>query len=170
VLRERLGFSEAAASAAVAAILGGMMVGRAAGARVALRVRPLPFYFGALAVSAAGFAVFWTAGVPWIAVAGLLLTGLGIAMHYPLGISLALASAPGQPDRAAAVVSYSMGIGFGVGPLALGLLADGVGPHPALLLVPAFIVVAALLAWRISPRLGPRQAGGRPVGVAESAA
>ncbi|HZM78154.1 MAG TPA: MFS transporter [Candidatus Limnocylindrales bacterium] len=150
VLRERLGFSAAAAAAAVSAILGGMMVGRAAGARIALRAKPLPLYFSALAISAVGFGLFWTAPVPTLAVAGLFVAGLGNAMHYPLGISMALAAAPRQPERAAGVVSYSMGLSFGIGPLLLGLVADGVGTHRALLLVPVFIVAAALLAWRLA--------------------
>jgi predicted MFS family arabinose efflux permease len=149
VLRDRLAFSSAAAAAAVSAILGGMMAGRAVGARIALRTRPLPLYFGALAVSAVGFGLFWTAPVAVLAVAGLFVAGLGNAMHYPLGVSMALAAAPEQPDHAAGVVSYTMGLSCGVGPLLLGLLADAVGAHPALLLVPVFIVAAALLAWRL---------------------
>jgi len=150
VLRERLGFSSAAAATAVSAILGGMMLGRAAGARLALRAKPLPLYFGALVVSAVGFGLFWTAPVAGLAVAGLFVAGLGNAMHYPLGISMALAAAPAQPERAAGVASYSMGLSFGIGPLLLGLVADSVGAHPALLLVPLFIVAAALLAWRLA--------------------
>lgn len=150
VLRERLDFSAAAASAAVSAVVGGMMVGRAIGARIALRVKPLPFYFGALAVSALGFGLFWTAPVPVLAVAGLFVAGLGNAMHYPLAISMALASTPRQQERAAGVASYTMGLSFGVGPLLLGLIADEVGTHKALLLVPVSIVAAALLAWRLT--------------------
>jgi MFS family permease len=157
VLRERLAFSAAAASAAVSAILAGMMVGRAVGARIALRAKPLPLYFGALIVSAAGFAIFWTAPVPFLAVAGLFVAGLGNAMHYPLAISMALAAAPAQSDRAAGVMSYSMGLSFGAGPLVLGLLADEVGAHPALLLVPVFIVAAGLLAWRLATAAPQRE-------------
>lgn len=156
VLRERLGFSDAAAAAAVSAILGGMMVGRAVGARISLRVKPIRFYFVALAVSAAGFGLFWTAPIAALAVAGLFVAGLGNAMHYPLAISMALAAAPAQPDRAAGVMSYSMGLSFGAGPLLLGLVADRVGAHPALLLVPLFIVAAGLLAWRLAGRAPQR--------------
>jgi MFS family permease len=127
-----------------------MMVGRAAGARIALRARPMPLYFGALAVSAVGFGLFWTAPVAALAVAGLFVAGLGNAMHYPLGISMALAAAPKQQDRAAGIMSYSMGLSFGAGPLLLGFLADEVGAHPALLLVPVFISAAALLARQLA--------------------
>jgi MFS family permease len=149
VLRERASFSPAAASAAVSAILLGMLVGRTAGARLALRIRPITLYFGALVISLIGFGLFWFFVEPIPAVAGLFIVGLGNAMHYPLAIALALAVAPGSADRAAGIASYGMGLSFGAGPLLLGVLADRVGAHTALLLVPVFIGVAALLAWRL---------------------
>ncbi|HCT77189.1 MAG TPA: MFS transporter [Micromonosporaceae bacterium] len=164
VLREELAFSPAAASAAVSAIVGGMLVGRTLGARLALRMGAVPLYFGALVLSFVGFTLFWMSGNAIGAIAGLLLVGLGNAMHYPLAIAIALAVvAPSQADRAAGVASYGMGLSFGVGPLLLGLLADKVGTHTALLLVPVFIAAAALLAWGLrgsvsSPQLGDRSA------------
>ena len=149
VLRKRASFSPAAASAAVSAILLGMLVGRTLGARLALRYRPILLYFVALAISLIGFGVFWAVVAPVPVVAGLFIVGLGNAMHYPLAIAMALAIAPGSADRAAGVASYGMGLSFGAGPLILGLLADRVGAHTALLLVPVFIGVAAVLAWRL---------------------
>jgi cyanate permease len=147
VLRERVALTPAGASAAVSAILLGMLIGRAGGARLALRVRPIPLYFAALAVSLLGFALFWVSASPVPAIAGLLIVGLGNGMHYPLGIGLAMAVSPEQPDRAAGVAAYGMGFSFGVGPFVLGVLADEVGTHTALLLVPAFLAAAAALAW-----------------------
>jgi fucose permease len=148
VLRERASFSPAAASAAVSAIVLGMLVGRTWGARLALRVRLVTLYFAALAISLVGFSLFWVFAQPALAVTGLFIAGLGNAMHYPLAIALALAVAPGNADRAAGVASYGMGLSFGAGPLLLGVLADSWGAHTALLLVPVFLVAAALLAWR----------------------
>lgn len=153
VLRGNAGMSAGAASAALAAIVAGMFLGRLAGGRIALRVAPVPFLFAALAVSFVGFGIFWAAPVGWLAVAGLVVVGLGNAMHYPLGISMALAAAPGQPDRAAAYSSYSVAIGFGIAPVVLGRVADSVGPHLAFLLLPLFIVIAALLAVRLARAL-----------------
>lgn len=149
VLRERAAFTPAAASAAVSAILLGMLVGRTLGARLALRVPLLTLYFGALAISLVGFSLFWFFVQPGLAIAGLFIVGLGNAMHYPLAIAMALAVAPGTADRAAGVASYGMGLSFGAGPLLLGVLADRVGAHTALLLVPVFLAVAAVLAWRL---------------------
>ena len=153
VLRGNAGMSAGAASAALAAIVAGMCVGRLAGGRIALRIAPVPFLLAALAVSFVGFAIFWAAPIGWLAVTGLVVVGLGNAMHYPLGISMALAAAPEQPDRAAAYSSYSVAVGFGVAPVVLGRVADSVGSHLAFLLLPVFIAVAALLALRLARAL-----------------
>ncbi|WBB72846.1 MFS transporter [Micromonospora sp. WMMD1128] len=155
VLRTHAGLSAGGASAAVAAIVCGMFVGRALGGRVALRWPPVPLLLGALAVSLTGFTLFWASPVGWLAVTGLVVLGLGNALHYPLAISIALAVAGPAADRAAGWSSYSMAVGFGIAPVVLGRVADGVGPHLAFLLLPAFIAVAALLAVRLGRALRP---------------
>ena len=151
VLRSHAGMSAGDASAALAAIVAGMFVGRVAGGRLALRFRPVPLLLVAFGVSLLGFTVFWAAPVGWLAVCGLVILGLGNAMHYPLGISLAIAVSDSQPDRAAGYASYSMTIGFGLGPVLLGRIADEVGPHLAFLLLPVFIGLAVLLTLRLRP-------------------
>ncbi|MEW2442063.1 MFS transporter [Micromonospora marina] len=153
VLRTHAGLSAGGASAAVAAIVCGMFAGRIAGGRAALRWAPVPLLLGALTVSAAGFALFWGSTVGWLAVTGLVVLGLGNALHYPLAISIALAVAGPAADKAAGSSAYSMGVGFGIAPVALGWVADGVGPHPAFLLLPAFIAVAVLLTVRLGRAL-----------------
>ncbi|MEU4772237.1 MFS transporter [Micromonospora sp. NPDC023644] len=155
VLRSHAGMAAGTASAAVAAIVCGMFVGRLVGGRFALRYRPVPLLLAALGVSLAGFALFWIAPVGWLAVTGLVVLGLGNALHYPLAISIALAVAGPAADRAAGWASYSMGVGFGIAPVALGWVADGVGPHLAFLLLPGFIAAAALLAARLGRALRP---------------
>ncbi|GIF97371.1 MFS transporter [Catellatospora citrea] len=150
VLRDQVGLSAGGATAVMSAIVGGMFAGRLAGARIALRLPSIPLYLGALALSLVGFTVFWSAGSAAVAVAGLIVVGLGNAMHYPLAISLAVAAAPGQADRAAGVASYSMAVSFGAGPLLLGLVADQVGAHTAFLFIPVLIAGAAFLAWRFA--------------------
>ncbi|MCP2325460.1 fucose permease [Hamadaea flava] len=149
LLRDRDGMSAGAAAQAISAIVAGMFLGRFVGARLSLRIAPLRLYLAALITSAAGFAVFWTTMTPAVAVAGLLLLGLGNAMHYPIAIALALRVAPDQPDRAAAVASYSMGISFGAGPLVLGAAADLIGVRLAFLIVPLLLIAAGALAWRL---------------------
>ncbi|MEU8338036.1 MFS transporter [Micromonospora tulbaghiae] len=153
VLRTHAGLSAGGASAAVAAIVCGMFAGRIAGGRAALRWAPVPLLLGALTVSLAGFALFWASTVGWLAVTGLVVLGLGNALHYPLAISIALAVAVPAADKAAGWSAYSMGVGFGIAPVALGWVADGVGPHPAFLLLPVFIAVAVLLTVRLGRAL-----------------
>ncbi|MER6593798.1 MFS transporter, partial [Micromonospora purpureochromogenes] len=120
---------------------------------IALRWPPAPLLLGALTVSLAGFALFWLAPVGWLAVTGLVVLGLGNALHYPLAISIALAVAGPAADKAAGWSAYSMGVGFGVAPVALGAVADGVGPHLAFLLLPGFIAAALLLTVRLGRAL-----------------
>ncbi len=153
VLRTHAGLSAGGASAAVAAIVCGMFAGRIAGGRAALRWAPVPLLLGALTVSLAGFVLFWASTVGWLAVTGLVVLGLGNALHYPLAISIALAVAGPAADKAAGWSAYSMGVGFGIAPVALGWVADGVGPHPAFLLLPVFIAVAVLLTVRLGRAL-----------------
>ncbi|MEV8513903.1 MFS transporter [Dactylosporangium sp. NPDC051484] len=149
VLRDRVHVSAGVATAAVSALIAGMVLGRLAGGRLLLVFRPTRMLLAALAVNLAGFAVFWSVTVPWLAVAGLFVCGVGMGLHYPLGIGLALAYSDGQPDLAAARASFAIGIAFGVAPFALGALADRAGPHPAFLLVPLFLAVSALAIARL---------------------
>ncbi|MEU1604794.1 MFS transporter [Micromonospora matsumotoense] len=156
VLRSHAAMSSGGASAAVAAIVCGMFLGRLAGGRIALRWPPATLLLAALAVSMGGFTVFWLAPIGWLAVTGLVVLGLGNALHYPLAISIALAVAgPAAADKAAGWASYSMGVGFGIAPVALGAVADRSGPHLAFLLLPGFIAVAALLTVRLGRAVRP---------------
>ena len=162
VLRSHAGMSPGGASAALSSIVGGMFLGRLVGGRIALRVAPVPLLLAALTVSMVGFLVFWASPIGWIAVGGLTILGLGNAMHYPLAISIALAAAQGQAERAAGYSSYSMAVGFGIAPVVLGWVADGVGPHLAFLILPGFIVVAALLVLRLGRLLRPHPTAPSP--------
>ncbi|SNT18472.1 Predicted arabinose efflux permease, MFS family [Asanoa hainanensis] len=148
VLRTHAGMSSGPAAAGFAAVLAGMFVGRLAAGRVALHVPTIRLLLLSLGVTLAGFALFWVGTVPWLAVGGLFVVGLGIAVQYPLVISLALAAAPGQADRAAGLTSYPVALGFGVAPVLLGALADRSGTHEAFLVLPAFIAAAVgLTVW-----------------------
>ncbi|GIF64707.1 hypothetical protein Ais01nite_27420 [Asanoa ishikariensis] len=145
VLRTHAGMSSGPAAAGFAAVLAGMFAGRLAAGRIALHVPTIRLLLLSLGVTLAGFALFWVGTAPWLAVFGLFVVGLGIAVQYPLVISLALAAAPGQADRAAGLTSYPVALGFGVAPVLLGALADRSGTHEAFLVLPAFIAAAVVL-------------------------
>ena len=72
--------------------------------------------------------------------------------------------------RAAGVSSYGMGLSFGVGPFLLGLLADEVGAHTALLLIPLFLAGAAVLVLGLRGSAGAPQVGDRPAEIVEQMA
>jgi len=159
VLRDHAGMASGPAAASFAAVLAGMLAGRLAAGRVALRVPPTVLLFVAFALTMLGFAVFWLSSAGWLAVAGLFVVGLGIAVQYPLVISLALAAARGQTDRASGLTSYPVAFGFGVSPVILGALADTAGPHLAFLVMPPFIAAAAALTWWLRRELALPEIG-----------
>ncbi|GAA0934993.1 MFS transporter [Virgisporangium aurantiacum] len=165
-LRGHANVSPGVATAALAAIVGGMFLGRLAGVRLLLRFLPLQVLLVALAVSAAGFTIFWLATTAWLAIAGLLVCGIGNSLHYPLAVALAVDHSDGQPDLAAARSAYAMAIGFGLAPLALGWTADQVGTHRAFLLVYLLLAAAAVVVLRLMrhpvPISEPFSAPGRP--------
>jgi fucose permease len=144
VLRTRAGLGPGAAAAGVTAVVAGMLTGRVAGGRLALRYDPERLLLGAIALAALGFAVFWISTVPVASLAGLYACGLGVALHFPLGIARAIAMSDGQPDLAAARASLGAGVAVASAPFALGALADVFGTHTAFLIVPGLLAVAAV--------------------------
>lgn len=150
ILRDRVGMSEGAAAAGVTALVAGMAVGRIVGGAILLR-RELDWVFArALVLAAIGFALFWISTSPVLALTGLVLCGLGMAAHFPVGLLRALRTAPGRSDLASTRSSLAVGVAVGVGPFLLGAIADGVGTHMAFLVVPAFLVLAAVCIPRSS--------------------
>jgi predicted MFS family arabinose efflux permease len=153
-LHQRTGLSAAAASAGVTALVAGMCLGRVVGGRLALRMPVDRLLYGALALNAAGFAVFWLSTAGPVALAGLLACGLGVALYFPLGLSRAIEASEGRPDQASARVGLGAALASGAGPFGLGALADATSIHLAMLVVPGLLVVAAA---------GIRVAPARPV-------
>ncbi|MFC5748968.1 MFS transporter [Actinomadura rugatobispora] len=148
------GMAAGTATTASAAFVLGMALGRAAAGR-AVRLGRDRLLAGAPAVAAAGFAVFWTVPAPAAALAGLLVTGLGVALLYPLILAQALEAWPGQPVRAAARCALASGVAIGTGPPLLGALADLAGLRAAALLAPALLLV--LLLRRVLPTTRSRR-------------
>jgi MFS family permease len=163
VLRGHAGMSPGGASAAVASIIGGMFAGRLAGGWVAQRIAPVPLLLAALGVSALGFTVFWLATRGWLAVFGLIIMGLGNALHYPLAISMAIRAANGQADRAAAYASYAISAAYGLAPFLLGWVADSIGSHLAFLLLPLLLGCSAALALQLGRSPPSSSRGDLPV-------
>ena len=119
------------------------MVARSAG--------PLTRRFGserliavALAVAAAGFAVFWLVPSSTVAVVGLGVTGSGVSLLYPLTLALGIAAAGGRTDSAAARAAFAAGIAIAIAPFALGGLADVSDLQVAYAIVPVLLGLGAV--------------------------
>ncbi len=163
LLTSRLGVAPGSAAAAVAAFVAGMALGRAAAGSLALRVPAEHLLVVAIGLALGGWTLLWLAPSPLVAVLGLALQGLGVAVHFPLSIALLLRASGGRPDAAAAWGSLGGGIAIGTAPFALGALADAVGTHRGFLLVPALLVLAAgLLALAVRAGRASAPVAGAP--------
>jgi len=152
LLRERGGLEAGSASATIAAIVVGMIIGRLVGSRLVERVSSELVFGGSILFAAAAFVYTWlvTGAVPLII--GLVLIGVGIGMHFPLGIGRAMRASVGQPDRAAGWTSAGIGIMSGIAPFALAALADSWGVHKAFAVMLLFFAASfALLLWKRVP-------------------
>lgn len=161
-LRERTGLGPGAAAAGLTAVVAGMSVGRLLGGRLALRRPPDRLLLGAIATAGLGFTVFWVTTSAVVALAALVVTGLGIALFYPLGVVRAIAASQGRPDLASGRAGLGAALAAGAGPFVLGAVADQVGIHGAFLLVPVLLLVAAVAVQLGSgrrPRAGVAAAG-----------
>jgi hypothetical protein len=149
LVMERTGLSEAAATAAVSGVIGGMAAARLVVARFAARRPTGAFMLVGAAVVFTGWTLVWVAtlaavGSAEMALVGLVVAGLGIGAFYPLGTMWLVAESGGRPEAGLAWLALGTGVASGAGPLALGTVADVVGVHSAFLLVPAVVGVAVI--------------------------
>ncbi|MFD0889050.1 MFS transporter, partial [Streptosporangium algeriense] len=142
LVSDNTGLSAAVAASALTAFTAGLALGRFGGARLALRIPPSPLLLGALGLTFAGWLLFWTSTAPLTAYAGLLVSGIGVSLHFPLALSRVLTATRARPERATAAASLYSSSATGVGPFLLGALADVSGTWQAFLMVPAMIVLA----------------------------
>jgi MFS family permease len=141
-----IGLRTAQAATALSAFYLGILAGRIGGAWLSRRAgRAVVLLSASLAVTAAGFVVFWLSGLPALAIAGLFVCGVGVANLYPLSLALALGAAPGNGDTANAATQLLGGTLVITAPYLLGSLADHVGLRAAFTIEPVLIGISALL-------------------------
>ncbi|WNB87579.1 MFS transporter [Cellulomonas sp. ATA003] len=143
LVAERTGAGPGIATGALAGLVGGMAVMRFAVGALLRRWSAETLLVAAFALSSLGWLTTWTATSTPVALAGLLLAGLGYGAQYPLAIALVLRASSGRPDQAQAGSSLGVGLAIGAAPFALGALADAVGTRAAFVLVPALMAVGA---------------------------
>lgn len=139
LLVQRAGADPSLATASVSALVLGMTAARLVVGPMAVRRAPEKLLLVAYVVAGIGFGVLWTATHPAVAVAGLVVAGLGYGAHYPLAVSLVLRAGGERPDQAQARSTIGAGIAIGLAPFVLGAAADAVGTHAAFLLVPVLL-------------------------------
>ncbi|UCN16188.1 MFS transporter [Cellulomonas iranensis] len=134
------------ATATTAGLVAGMSAMRFVVGPLSLRIHSAHLLAASFGIAIVGWAVLWTATVPAVALAGLVVAGFGYGAHYPLSISLLLAASPGRGDRAQSHATLAGAVAIGIAPFLLGALADAFGTHTAFLLVPVVAVGGAVVA------------------------
>ena len=145
LLRERAGLGAAAAAASLAAVTGGMFIGRLYGSKLAQTWSVDRLLTASILIALAGFAVAWLSTTTWVILAALFVVGLGLSVQWPIGVSRAVASSGGLIDRASGLSSVAAGAAGGVAPFLLGAMSDTIGFHSAFLIVPVLLTVALIL-------------------------
>jgi fucose permease len=145
-LADGTGLTRPAAATSLTAYFAAMLAGRVVSSRLARTLPPAILLAATLFLALFGFPLFWLSPGTLLALAGLFVTGLGIGGVYPLGVSAAIASAPGNTDAAAARLSVGGGGAILVAPFVLGALADRVGISTAFGIVVPMLLAALVLA------------------------
>jgi fucose permease len=154
-LEQVAGLPRTAAVAAAAAFPAAMLLGRSAGSVLVRRVAPAILYPASLSLIAPGFLAFWDGFPASVAVFGLFLAGLAIALLYPLSLSFAVGAAGAAGNAASVRSGLAAGTAVLTAPIALGTLADHVGLSRAYLIAP--ILAAAILLCFVAARTMERR-------------
>ncbi len=145
LMRERAGLGAAAAAATLAAVTGGMFIGRLYGSRLAQTWNVDRLLTASILIALVGFACAWLSTNTWVLVVALFVVGLGLSIQWPIGVSRAVASSGGLTDKASGLSSVAAGASGGVAPFVLGALSDNIGIHGAFLIVPVMLTTALVL-------------------------
>lgn len=144
LLRQRTGVAAGTAAALISVLLAGMAAGRLAAARLTAWLGVERLLLASIGLAVLGWLVLWAATSVPLAVLGLLVTGLGVALQFPLSLARLLRASDGRTDEAAGWATFGAGVASGSAPFALGAVSDAVGPHSGFLLVPGVLAVAAV--------------------------
>ena len=156
LVERQVGITLAEATLVAAGFYAGMALTRAglsfhvAGGRDPIRLMRM-----GLAVALLGSLLAWTSQSVLLAGLGIFLGGIGTGFLYPLGITIALALAPGLQHRGSARLVLASGIAILAAPLLLGLSADLTSVSAAWLLVPVLCLGGLALSVPVSRSRAP---------------
>lgn len=145
LLRERGDFEAGAAAASVAAVTGGIFIGRVFGSRFAEFFPVDRILTFSVITAIIGWITVWLSTTGVIMLIGLVISGIGVSVFWPIGVSRVVLASGGQSDRATAYSAIAGGTAGGIGPFVLGSLSDSVGVHSAFILLPVVLVLGFLL-------------------------
>ena len=163
LVAQRTGADTGTATSTLTVLILFLALGRIFGVRLALRVRPGVLLLASVGVTALGWAVLWTATNLPMAMVGMAVSGLGMAFHFPLGVSRSLEASGGLTDIASGRIALGAGLAIGLAPFVLGAVSDAVGVHAAFLLVPLLLGLAGGLL--VAGNLSARRPRGSPAPV-----
>jgi fucose permease len=149
-LEQVAGLQRSTAVTAAAAFPAAMLLGRTAGSVLLRRVAPGILFPATLCLIAPGFLAFWGGFPGPVVVFGLFVTGLAIALLYPLSLSFAVGAAGVAGNAASARSGLATGTAVLVAPIALGAMADHFGLSRAYLIAP--IIAAAIMLCFVAAR------------------
>ena len=161
-LAHGLGLGANRSSQMTSLFLAGMMTGRWVGSRMVRHGGEHRLVLGSILTAIGGFLLFWLAGSAALVLAGLLITGLGVACLYPMLQSLALRATPGQAVQASARTTLASGVAILASPLLLGSLADAMGIARAYGVVTVLLLGVFALVQGARRRTAPAWPGSPP--------
>lgn len=141
-LEKVIGLSPPAAAIGAGGFFAAMLIGRTVGVRLFRMFSLRNLFFGAAITTLVGFVAYWGSSEPIVAIPGLFVVGLGIAMLFPLILSFAMAAAGSASDRAATRTMVGPGVALLLTPPLLGAIADQAGLRTAQIMIPVFLFLA----------------------------
>ena len=146
------GIAHNSATQAVSLFLIGMIIGRIVSSRLLDRLGARLVLMVSIILGLLGFLMFWAVPFPAVSIAGLLVSGLGVASLYPTNLALSIDASNGLKALAGSRSTLASGIAVLLMPLLLGVLADNLGIRPAFLIMPVaygLLVLVLALARRM---------------------
>jgi fucose permease len=156
-LRDNLGTSAGLAAFGFAAFSVTMTVGRAVGDRLIHRFGVVTVIRASGVIATAGIALALSTPVPAVTIAGFTAFGAGLSIVVP---QVFAAGGRADPERPGAGLARVVGLGYtgmAAGPAIIGLIANQIGLHLALVIL---VVLAAWIAVAASALGEPRHRSG----------
>jgi fucose permease len=144
-LKTDRGMTSGAAAATATVLVLGMATGRGLAGHAIRRFRSARLLLISSATTAViGFALAWSIDNQVTTTLGLLVTGLGLALLYPVSLAQAIDACPGNQDWASARCALASGLAILTATVGLGQIADQTSLKWAMLLMPAALIVFLL--------------------------